>query len=102
MQKRQTTRLLAAAASFGLISLVGCQSNPPGVPPEQGGHAIGWQDTPEATKAPPGNTPPGTPMGEDGTTSYADPSNPLPPGGLNPGPAPAAQPDAVRPNQTSR
>ncbi len=80
------------AALFGVI---GCQNNPPGVQPLPADHVIGYNDTPEASKAPPVNVPVGTPVGEDGTSSYATPTNPLPAGGLPAQAPPATQPDAT-------
>jgi len=68
-----------------MVGIVGCSSNAT----DSNGHAIGWRDTPVATKAPPTNVPVGTPVGEDGASSYAQPSNPLPPGGLPAATAPA-------------
>jgi hypothetical protein len=92
--ERRSAVLGATAVSMMMLGLAGCSSNDNGSNPSSAdnGHAIGWRDTPIATKAPPINVPPGTPVGEDGSTSYAQPTNPLPPGGLAPQPAPANPP----------
>jgi hypothetical protein len=93
--KRRPVLLGGAILSVTMLGIVGCSSNDDGgANSSDDGHAIGWRDTPVATKAPPVAVPNGTPVGEDGTTSYAQPSNPLPPGGLPPQPAPAQQPNA--------
>jgi hypothetical protein len=90
--RRNLIRTTKSAAIIGvaLFGLAGCSNNAPGVAPEPGGHTIGYRDTPEATKAPPVQVPVGTPVGQDGTSSYATPSNPLPPGGLTPAPPPSS------------
>jgi hypothetical protein len=92
-RRRFTALLGTGLMGIALFGVAGCQNNPPGTAPLPGDHVIGYRDTPEATKAPPADVPRGTPVGEDGTTSYAQPSNPVPPGGMTvPPPPPASQP----------
>ena len=101
MRKNWFNFMMCCTAAIA-FALAGCQSQPPGVPPEPGGHALGYQDTPPPSRVPPTNVPPGTPVGQDGQQMYVEPSNPMPPGGLPADAPPTTQPEVVRPNDVSR